>query len=327
MPKKFQSTHPLRGATISGTDANLGDKFQSTHPLRGATRTPCRHQHKGRFQSTHPLRGATAANYTNSDYSKFQSTHPLRGATRGPTSRRRTTPNFNPRTPCGVRPLVKAYRNREKEFQSTHPLRGATGRGSARPALLDISIHAPLAGCDSSSRCSPPASPNFNPRTPCGVRPLELKALKQREAISIHAPLAGCDSGRRAPGAGAEHFNPRTPCGVRPLGFAAPGQPIYFNPRTPCGVRLLRVVAWMYLFKFQSTHPLRGATEAAKEPPEGSKFQSTHPLRGATLQMMRHYSELDKFQSTHPLRGATLTLEGEAVLVIISIHAPLAGCD
>ena len=79
----FQSTHPLRGATINRcTPFCPIIRFQSTHPLRGATglptartppkidfnpRTPCGVRHiterksavAPRFQSTHPLRGAT----------------------------------------------------------------------------------------------------------------------------------------------------------------------------------------------------------------------------------------------------------------------------
>ena len=34
---RFQSTHPLRGATLSDFGDNLDRAFQSTHPLRGAT--------------------------------------------------------------------------------------------------------------------------------------------------------------------------------------------------------------------------------------------------------------------------------------------------
>ena len=36
----FQSTHPLRGATIRNRKSNQQMKFQSTHPLRGATTVP-----------------------------------------------------------------------------------------------------------------------------------------------------------------------------------------------------------------------------------------------------------------------------------------------
>lgn len=33
----FQSTHPLRGATVGSIYMSVNSTFQSTHPLRGAT--------------------------------------------------------------------------------------------------------------------------------------------------------------------------------------------------------------------------------------------------------------------------------------------------
>ena len=57
----FQSTHPLRGATRTGSHSRLPVVvFQSTHPLRGATATKAMIVVSLIFQSTHPLRGATA---------------------------------------------------------------------------------------------------------------------------------------------------------------------------------------------------------------------------------------------------------------------------
>ena len=45
---------------------------------------------------------------------------------------------------------------------------------------------------------------------------------------------------------------------------------------------MLHAINWPYLL-FQSTHPVRGATTAAKNiKPEELQFQSTHPVRGAT---------------------------------------------
>ena len=124
-------------------------QFQSTHPLRGATswrfqflsrsadfnpRTPCGVRPglesislpQSTFQSTHPLRGATKTRRRLGRSLIFQSTHPLRGATY--VGDRLWTPS---------------------RFQSTHPLRGATIRDNAEFGVYCISIHAPLAGCDS----------------------------------------------------------------------------------------------------------------------------------------------------------------------------------
>ena len=55
-------------------------------------------------------------------------------------------------------------------FQSTHPLRGATVLAVAFFLFRPISIHAPLAGCDSWE-----------------------DIMERMGYISIHAPLAGCD--------------------------------------------------------------------------------------------------------------------------------------
>ena len=59
MTMQFQSTHPMRGATVTLCAMLFITQFQSTHPMRGATI----HAEPGRadveFQSTHPMRGAT----------------------------------------------------------------------------------------------------------------------------------------------------------------------------------------------------------------------------------------------------------------------------
>ena len=103
--------------------------------------------------------------------------------------------NFNPRTPCGVRPRTNVPDVGRQPFQSTHPLRGATEAINYSAATGAISIHAPLAGCDYRRRGGWLTAQDFNPRTPCGVRLRSSQwAVPQR------------------------HFNPRTPCGVRRAG-------------------------------------------------------------------------------------------------------------
>ena len=100
----------------------------------------------------------------------FQSTHPLRGATSA---------------------KIQAFEHRI--FQSTHPLRGATCCRECYLRAKNISIHAPLAGCD-------------------GGR---WYYSGGKLVISIHAPLAGCDCVFESGGREQVYFNPRTPCGVR----------------------------------------------------------------------------------------------------------------
>ena len=149
-----------------------------------------------------------------------------------------------------------------------------------------ISIHTPLAGCDLRSAHQDSGTSYFNPRTPYGVRltsgqtkapePTFQSTHPSRGAtagaellavpglISIHAPLAGCDV-----------FRAHNPESLR-----------YFNPRTPRGVRP------------------RFVDKAVSS----SRFQSTHPLRGATLVTLVTCTPFGVFQSTHPLRGATSTV-------------------
>ena len=79
----------------------------------------------------------------------FQSTRPLRGATPALPCVMRDQSYFNPRAPCGARPLPTGTPMLSTRFQSTRPLRGATAGNYIPPIVYAvISIHAPLAGRD-----------------------------------------------------------------------------------------------------------------------------------------------------------------------------------
>ena len=281
----FQSTHPLRGATAAGKRA--GELRRDFNP-----RTPCGVRQHGagvarpvcaisihaplagcdmqgafamqkyiKFQSPHPLRGATSSFLIQSTKPvKFQSTHPLRGAT--PCFLAPTSPaqHFNPRTPCGVRRATGRQDPDAAQFQSTHPLRGATDFGKFVETMRDISIHAPLAGCDAIPPRRKPGAVDFNPRTPCGVRrkrrpattcapafqsthPLRGATTRRqtgtaKRTISIHAPLAGCDTRASAQQHAHYIFQSTHPLrGATRHRRAALFTVQNFNPRTPCGVR------------------------------------------------------------------------------------------
>ena len=171
--------------------------------------------------------------------------------------------NFNPRTPCGVRPLGHQFELVEATISIHAPHAGCDSCSRSRECRYTyISIHAPHAGCDRSATSSswlrqrfqsthpmrgatwPSAgisacSKNFNPRTPCGVRPIVKFHALLALGISIHAPHAGCDL-------------------VVFSVYICTGN---FNPRTPCGVRLIvKQIISAPLKIFQSTHPMRGAT-------------------------------------------------------------------
>ncbi len=242
----------------------------------------------------------------------------------------RSCMHFNPRTPCGVRPHIGQAFGRKGLFQSTHPLRGATVTAASAIAAMQISIHAPLAGCDIAAKYPQLDLQQISIHAPlagCDWRGADPRG--RRHAISIHAPLAGCDRcpadktylrrpiSIHAPLAGCDmtrgvmrqipaNFNPRTPCGVRRTGGSrCRGGVQHFNPRTPCGVRPPRGARWICRQAFQSTHPLRGATPAGT--PRGALSDYFNPRTPCGVRRPRHVGRAAEkvFQSTHPLRGAT----------------------
>ena len=101
--------------------------------------------------------------------------------------------DFNPRTPYGMRQEDAEKVLKSAEFQSTHPLRDATNDKFDKDAKLEISIHAPLTGCDDRCMIKWYNVYNFNPRTPYGMRQIKDGIASCLVPISIHAPLTGCD--------------------------------------------------------------------------------------------------------------------------------------
>ena len=171
---------------------------------------------------------------------------------------------------------------------------------------MGLSFAAPLAGRDCPLRSYALRPRHFNPRAPCGVRPVQ-------GAASAHSA----------------NFNPRTPCGAR----QRRQRPILCRRRisihAPLAGRdygLLKVLSPTYSISIHA--PLAGCDGNLLQDIGCSfQFQSTHPLRGATVQGMVYQDWDALFQSTHPLRGATIVKHHARHVIAISIHAPLAGCD
>ena len=150
--------------------------------------------------------------------------------------------NFNPRTSCEVRHSFSINLYCLRLFQSTHLLRGATADDPLDEQPGRISIHAPLARCDSIQRRSRPSFwCYFNPRTSCEVRrELLLFCVLSTVFQSTHL-LRGATFGSPQGVVNHTDFNPRTSCEVRPTHPAAGPYPLsHFNPRTSCEVRLFR---------------------------------------------------------------------------------------
>ena len=102
---------------------------------------------------------------------------------------------------------------------------------------------------------------DFNPRAPYGARPLFLSDFLPIQRISIHAPHTGRDK-----------LLGQIGC-VR----------IYFNPRAPYGARLCYS---HYLLRHLdiSIHAPHTGRDSIKDRMEAAakQFQSTRPIRGAT---------------------------------------------
>ena len=169
---RFQSTHPIRGATPSDRTGMMVERnFNPRTPYGVRLDDVVDHVYKFKFQSTHPIRGATTPTSTSSPgKTNFNPRTPYGvrpqqadlqrrvypisiHAPHTGCDRRSTTPcsppaNFNPRTPYGVRRADAPGPDVTEVFQSTHPIRGATGRHHHQGHRVEISIHAPHTGCD-----------------------------------------------------------------------------------------------------------------------------------------------------------------------------------
>ena len=128
----------------------------------------------------------------------------------------------------------------------------------------------------------------FNPRSPYGERLLLPFPFCTPSIISIHAPHTGSDANLVEESRGEENFNPRSPYGERPKASKT---------------------HWL-LFIFQSTLPIRGATNMEKLAYGALIFQSTLPIRGATH--ARRYQLGCRFISIHaPHTGSDLGARGQ----------------
>ena len=234
-------------------------QFQSTHPLRGATLVCAVEECLGRISIHAPLAGCDFILLTATQRTAISIHAPLAGCDKSASVLAVLYSNFNPRTPCGVRRNDAIALSKSSAFQSTHPLRGATKHIKSLQCRCHISIHAPLAGCDMRSESPSRQSQPFQSTHPLRGATLHGQGKRNAGNISIHAPLAGCDFCRLPLSHHLIYFNPRTPCGVRhrfesyihrgrisihaPLAGcdAACAESLQytadFNPRTPCGVR------------------------------------------------------------------------------------------
>ena len=161
----------------------------------------------------------------------------MRGAT---AMRRLSIPlrsRFNPRAPCGARPAFYAREWGLFAFQSTRPMRGATQHGECFRFFSHVSIHAPHAGRDPARYILGGHPQCFNPRAPCGARPI-LPAV----------------------GAAFPMFQSTRPMRGATYAFEVSVGSLRFQSTRPMRGATVLPALLQWIEMFQSTRPMRGAT-------------------------------------------------------------------
>ena len=190
---KFQSTRPVRGATIDNQYGKLVNQFQSTRPVRGATPYYIRKDTDPKVSIHAPRAGR--------DYAR---------QSRTPSFRR-----FNPRAPCGARLMTWLISSIDSRFNPRAPC-GARQCSLGRIRRPCVSIHAPRAGRDQ-ARWRSAAHHHVSIHAPRAGRDSCERVRLLDVWVSIHAPRAGRDLVRLFLWHIVRSFNPRAPCGARHL--------------------------------------------------------------------------------------------------------------
>ena len=168
-----------------------------------------------------------------------------------------------------------------------------------------------------------------------------------RHWISILAPLAGRDYLRRF-NATYSLISILAPLAGRDPERAYPvRRHRHFNPRAPCGARLSRPIRKVFVQRFQSSRPLRGATHHQGHHLQPDAISILAPLAGrdgvrtaftadsadfntrapcgARRRQTRRRRKTAPFQSSRPLRGATTFDPAEVSELLFQSSRPLRG--
>ncbi len=261
--KRFQSTHPARGATLIHLFGRQAHLFQSTHPARGATFAVEALQIMPEISIHAPREGCDHLVDGLLHITGISIHAPREGCDGRPAlGRPYSRSHFNPRTPRGVRRGSVFLLSSSGLFQSTHPARGATpGLPGLCSRVPDFNPRTPRGVRPRGCARGRARQINFNPRTPRGVRRLVALHDGQRLGISIHAPREGCDAAGLGYDILPDLFQSTHPARGATKGVVRrmnQGNISIHAPREGCDRSSSSVLSWSAVF--QSTHPARGAT-------------------------------------------------------------------
>ena len=163
---RFQSTRPVRGATLLVHMTGIGRPISIHAPRAGRDSLP---------------------GFPGRRYGHFNPRAPCGARHRdGPPAAGPS--DFNPRAPCGARLQRNDAHHERCVFQSTRPVRGATAINSkAREICSNFNPRAP---CGARRRFIQRfhGATNFNPRAPCGARPSPWSSHKEWQDFNPRAP-------------------------------------------------------------------------------------------------------------------------------------------
>jgi len=163
----------------------------------------------------------------------------------------------------------------------------------------------------------------FQSTRPCGARHKKSRTRHPGFEVSIHAPLRGA-TGFKTLCLREMQFQSTRPCGARPRPCRWCCWGSSFNPRAPAGRDLVPESPQNALLLFQSTRPCGARRVPHRHDILSAPFQSTRPC-GARLQKWIPRPPPSQFQSTRPCGARPGGSKTAALLVTVSIHAPLRG--
>ena len=235
--------------------------FQSTHPLRGATMDAEQLRRIWRISIHAPLAGCDEHGREVPAFVAAISIHaPLAGCDKRDDGTGCGREHFNPRTPCGVRRDVQDRTDGGRCISIHAPLAGCDlPRKAQGQNGRNFNPRTPC-GVRPDSTPSPSCSADFNPRAPCGARPGGADSGAPRREFQSTRPLRGATLPAARAG-GREDISIHAPLAGRDPKQPQKGKSYEISIHAPLAGRDGRFIDNAIVYKiFQSTRPLRGAT-------------------------------------------------------------------
>ena len=234
--------------------------------------------------------------------------------------------DFNSRTSCEVRHLLRRDRFRIQIFQLTHLLRGAT---LSRELHLDTREH-----FNSRTSCEvrphlvvgDAAIADFNSRTSCEVRRKRPRSWGAATTFQLTHLLRGATESDGDASPDGHDFNSRTSCEVRRATGpgVGPGAISTHAPLARCDAPRTGVSV---VEGFQLTHLLRGATWGGRYGRMAALISTHAPLARCDYTIRNKATKDGDFNSRTSCEVRHDVDQDTMLAILISTHAPLARCD